>query len=293
MISLADGVGYIHEPFNQGHGQCICGYNIECWYQGVRPETELIFRRHFDHLLRFSGHTLLSDVKNAKFKKIGVQLRRGQLDVVSAIGNHRPLIKDPLALLSADWLYESYGAQVIITVRHPAAFVDSLRRKNWTFDFRNLTNQPELLQGKLAPFSEELMAAAELNQKIEQGSEGADAGAVFPIEKQAMLIWKVLHSVILDYQRKFPDWIVLRHEDISITPFEHFKNIYEQLGLPFTLKVKSQLDSFVNPKTETAGKRRSADNVRRWKSRLPPQLIEEIRTFTSEISDHFYSDNDW
>ena len=286
MISLAKGVGYVHEPFNRAHGRCVCGYDIPLWYKAVTPENEASVRRHFEHLLRFGPQTVISDLKNGKLKKLGVQLRRGQVDILSAIRNDRPLIKDPLALLAADWLADNLNAQVIITVRHPAAFVDSLIRKNWMFDFNNLTQQAGLMAGKLHPFAEELKRMASL-----QGDGAQDAKV--RIEEQAILLWKVLHHVIANYQTNCPDWMILRHEDVSTTPFAHFEKIYDWLGLEFSPETRDQIDGFVNPITESAGKRNSKDNVKRWKTKLTPELIAEIRSGTEEVAAHFYTDKDW
>ncbi len=39
----------------------------------------------------------------------------------------RPLLKDPIAVLSAPWLERTFGMQVVFSVRHPAAFAASLK----------------------------------------------------------------------------------------------------------------------------------------------------------------------
>lgn len=285
MISLSSQVGYVHEPFNRGHGQCICGYDVPHWYNAVTKENEDMVRRHFDHLLRFGPQTLISDLRHGKVKKIGVQLRRGQFDPLSAIRKDRPLIKDPLALLAADWLADNYAAQVIVTVRHPAAFVDSIIRKNWTFDFANLSAQESLLEGKLAPYAEDIRDMA--------FRQGAGAGARVRIEEQAILLWTVLHAVIQNYRSRYPDWKILRHEDISRTPFLHFEELYAWLGLDFDQEIRHKIETFVNPHKETSGKRNSADNAKRWKEKLSPELVSEIREGTASVAPAFYENQDW
>lgn len=285
MISLSSQVGYVHEPFNQSHGKCVCGYDIPYWYNAVTEANEDQVRRHFDHLLRFGSQTLLSDLRNGKLKKIGVQFRRGQFDPYSAVRRHRALIKDPLALLAADWIADAYAAQVIITVRHPAAFVDSIIRKNWIFDFRNLTSQPALLEGKLSRYAEELEHAASI--------QGAAAGAEMGVEEQAILLWKVLHDVIISYREQYPEWLILRHEDISRNPFAHFQDLYGKLGLKFSADVRTSIEGFVNPIKETAGKRKSADNAKRWATKISPEMADRIRKGTEEVALAFYNDQDW
>ena len=40
-------------------------------------------------------------------------------------------MKDPIALLSAEWLAERFGMDVVVTIRHPAGFAASVLRLGW------------------------------------------------------------------------------------------------------------------------------------------------------------------
>ena len=51
-------------------------------------------------------------------------------------GFPRPIMKDPIAVLSAEWLAQVFNMDVICLIRHPAAFVYSLAKANWDFNFR-------------------------------------------------------------------------------------------------------------------------------------------------------------
>src|SRR5699024_11082686 len=59
------------------------------------------------------------------------------------------LIKDPIACMSSEWLHNRFDMEVVIVIRHPAAFVASLKRLNWDFDLNELICQEELMQDHL------------------------------------------------------------------------------------------------------------------------------------------------
>lgn len=114
------------------------------------------------------------------------------------------LLKDPLALLSAGWLHERYGMRVVCMIRNPLAFVGSLKKAGWTFDFHNLSRQEELMRDVLYPFGEEIRRACEEPGDLVEG------GA---------LTWNVLHHVILAYQERYPSWAFVRYEDLAADPY--------------------------------------------------------------------------
>ena len=39
---------------------------------------------------------------------------------------YNPLIKDPIAIFSADWLADKYDMNVVVLSRHPLGFISSL-----------------------------------------------------------------------------------------------------------------------------------------------------------------------
>lgn len=278
MVSLSSQVGYIHEPFNFNHGKCLCGYQLSHWYEKVSPGKAKMFRKHFRHLLRFGSQEVLSDLLSGRFKKVGVQVRRGQIDPVSWIMSHRPLVKDPLALMSADWLYENFNTQNIISIRHPAAFVDSLVRKKWSFNFGNLANQPDLMSGRLVKWA----------PMINEYANGQP-----DLQEQAILLWNVVYDVVRQYREEHSEWYYLRHEDVSSAPEEELRKLYDHLGLEYTEGIDKKVKEFTNPVKENARQRNSRDNIYRWKKNLTSSQISTIRKGTEEVSHHFYTSDNW
>jgi hypothetical protein len=97
-----------------------------------------------------------------------------------------------------------------VRIRHPAAFAGSLQ-KQWTHPFSHF-----LRQHHLQPFADDIRSFA---------CEERD------VVDQAALLWNVIHTMILEYQETFPDWIYLRHEDLSRDPVAGFRSLFERLDL--------------------------------------------------------------
>jgi hypothetical protein len=194
---------------------------------------------------------------------------------------NRLLIKDPLALLSAGWLYERYGIRVVCMIRNPLAFVGSLKKAHWTFDFHNLIRQEALMRGPLRPFEAEIQSACE---------EPGD------LVDQGILTWNVLHSAILDYQRRYPSWAFVRYEDLASEPVSGFQELYEYLGLRMDRGIEASIKEYTsaeNPaeaETTAYGPRDAKKGLSNWEKRLSPGEIERVKLKTEEMAVHFYED---
>jgi hypothetical protein len=198
----------------------------------------------------------------------------------------QPLIKDPIAIMSAGWLARSFDIHVIVMIRHPAAFVASMKRLNWTFDSQNWAlSQPMLLRDYLSPFE------AELRDVMESKADIIDRLALF---------WKIIYFVVRNYQVQYPNWFYLRHEDIAKDPVPHFAELYRKLGLDFSDHVKNKIDEYTNasnpPYAEKKKKELKLDSkkvISHWKRLLSDQEVKRIKTIVDEVSKYYYSDSDW
>jgi hypothetical protein len=191
-----------------------------------------------------------------------------------------------MAFFSAEWLAQAFGFQVVVLIRHPAAFVCSLKRLKWYFPFNDFLRQPLLIDGPLHPFKAEIEAAAHNPPDI---------------IGQAALLWKIIYARAWVYRQEHPDWIFLRHEDISLDPVGKFRFLYEALGLVLTPAVERHIREYSsdsNPKdrpngTATFLKRDSKENIFGWKKHLRPADIERARRITRDVSALFYSESEW
>jgi hypothetical protein len=196
----------------------------------------------------------------------------------------RILLKDPFAVFSTSWFAKRLNSRVVISVRHPAAFASSLKRLNWPFNFQDLLDQPLLMRDHLGPYREEMQSMR-----------------VDDVIGQAALLWKMIYRSVRAVREHHPDFILVRHEDLSLNPIPSYRALYTSLGLEFTPRVEKIIlnsSSSENPRelsrrTVHGVKLDSRANLDNWKKRLTAGEIERIYTMTEEISKLYYSDAEW
>lgn len=285
MIAVSPDVTYIHEPFNLTHDPVICGAKFDYWFTYITEENQAQYYRHLKNTVTFH-YNLIGELRKIK---TGKGLRRvvgdGYLRFYKLHSRGiRPLVKDPIALFSAEWLAKTFDMDVIALIRHPAAFAGSLKKMNWTHDFSHFLKQPLLMRDHLYPFEKEIREYADQRHDIID---------------QAILLWKLIHTMIIKYQNKHRDWMFIRHEDISRDPLHHFKNIYERLGLEFTQGIQREIQTYTDSSNPDEAHRHdhikldSKSNIYNWKNRLTDTEIKRIRDQVEYISKEFYSDDDW
>lgn len=289
MLSTSPSVGYIQEPFNLDDSQKFCGRcaaKIDYWYTYVTDENEANFYLPIKNTLSFQYNLIEQMKANTTFMDYAITLKE-YLDFLKfRINKVIPLVKDPLAFFSAEWLAGRFDMKVVIIIRHPAAFASSLKRLHWTYDFSHFLNQPLLMRDYLDPFHDEIISFCKEDRDI--------------IE-QAILLWNIIYSTLIKYQEKHPDWIYLRYEDIANEPLANFKSLFEELNLTFSESVASTIKSYSGnsnpaeaPKSSARfTQRNSKENIWSWKNRLSEADIERIRDGVAKVSNEFYSDEEW
>jgi len=285
MIAQSPSVGYIHEPFNLNHYPGICGAKFDYWFPYISKKNESNFYENIRKTINFS-YNLIGELKAIRSPKDLLHLVRDFNNFLFYRLSHvRPLIKDPIAVFSAEWLASKFNMDVIVLIRHPAAFANSLKRKNWTHPFSHFLEQPLLMKYHLHPFEAEIRKYAEKEHSVVD---------------QAILLWRLIHHMIIKYKKNHEDWIFLRHEDISRNPVDSFQILFERLNLKFSkhilVKIKKYSNS-ANPSEAIANgdslRRDSKSNIFNWKRSLTRSEIENIRFKVEDISRLFYSDEDW
>jgi hypothetical protein len=268
-------------------GVGICDTKFDHWFMHITSENETDFYKPIKNTIELR-YRLGSALKAAK--SVG-DIKNSVRDYIKFFLYHTlgstSVIKDPIALFSAEWLAEKFDMNVIVLIRHPAAFVSSIKARDWSFDFSNFIEQPLLLKNYLYPFEEELREYASNDQDL------IDQGA---------LLWKVMHYVILQYQTKHKEWIFIRHEDVSRNPLQEFQSLFNQLNLEFSQNVRGAIEYYSSsenprdaevPTGEISLRRNSELNISNWKYRLTMSETERIRKKVEDISRAFYSDEDW
>lgn len=286
MIGASDAVGYIHEPFNINRGPGICRSRFPYWFTYIPPGTGGEVADDFRRMLAFRYNYLAQLLRVRSWTDVRVLIRDGGRFLRFRTRRARPLVKDPMAVFSAEWIAETFDAQVVVVVRHPAAFASSIKLDGWAHPFSHFSNQPALIEEHLEPFRKEI---------DEFASEEHD------ILDQAALLWRLVHHTIAGYRSRHPDWLIVRHEDLSRDPIEGFGSLFEALDLPYTESVQQTIrrsTSRSNPVDRDQNRhlfhtRDSRANVDNWRRRLSAAEVERIRTRVADVSPLFYGDDEW
>jgi hypothetical protein len=196
------------------------------------------------------------------------------------------MLKDPFAVFSAPWFAQWLDCQVVITVRHPLAFVSSLKRLDWDFDFGDLLAQPFLMRDHLEPFRGEMEKMIAVPRDL---------------IGRASLLWRMVYSVVDRFRGTHPDFIMVCHEDLSLQPIEGFRDLYTSLGLGFTPEVQQTLmDASQSSNPEELSTQRvhavkldSWANLTNWRKRLTETEINRIQDLTADVAEKFYPENFW
>jgi hypothetical protein len=281
VLVRAPGTIYLNEPFHPNHTRGHCGADFGCWFRYVcdanaaeyRPALERMLRLTYDHGAERRGPAPA---------RIGRRLRDWWYFTRHRLRGDLPVMKDPLAFFSTEWLARALGMRPVVLVRHPAAFASSLKRAGWDFDFENLLGQPLLMRDLLGPLEDELRAATR---------RGRD------LIGDAILLWKAIYGTAATWRERYPDWVFVRHEDLSLDPLGAFPPLFEALGLEFGPAARAyvgETTSATNP-GEVAGtalhehRRDSRANVTNWKQRLEPDEIARVREALAGPAEPFYA----
>jgi hypothetical protein len=291
MLAAGGETAYISEPLNVLHRPGVMGAPTHYWYTYICPENEADYLPAFKQTLQYRYH-LLAELKALRsWKDLGRMGRDSSIFIQGKIRRQRPLLKDPFAVFSIPWFIERLGCQVVVTLRHPAAFASSLKRLDWPFQLQDLLAQPLLMRAWLEPFREniEYLLAAE-----------KETGAP-DILAQGSLLWCMVYTVVDQVRTRHPLVHVVRHEDLSLEPLRGFANLYSDLGLKFTDRAQKTIlaaSSADNPKEVPRKKTYSVHldsraNLHNWKKRLSPAEIQRVRQLTGDLAQKYYPDINW
>jgi hypothetical protein len=301
-------IGYISEPFHVRHQPGICAATFRHWYTYVTHENEAAFRSHLARTLTFRyriGPELVAlprlwwEGRTGRVRPAGDTMtqpplprparrtiREGAGFLYARARRARPLLKDPMALFSSEWLAESFGVLPVVVVRHPAAFAGSLKRLDWHFPFAHFLEQPLLMRDFLHAFEDEIRRAAR---------------HPLDVVDEAILLWRIVHAAISSLRARHGDWVFVRHEDLSTDPFGGFRALTSRLEIDFGPQVRAAIahsTASSNPVEAPVGAvehllRDSRANVDNWRHRLTAAEIERVRTGTSDLAERFYTQDEW
>ncbi|MEZ4874044.1 MAG: sulfotransferase [Flavobacteriaceae bacterium] len=274
IMASASGVRYVHEPFNLGRRNV--RPPLRYWYEYMGRESNNLHQKEvLDYVASFCTANPRAIQKTVSFFKSPIAF----LKEWRSRSLRRTLLKDPLALFSAAWLYHHLPCEVLVSIRHPAAFIASLKVKNWNFPFQHFAKQESLINGWLKEYAQEIEEAA---------------NAHWPIVDQGILLWNCIYSVVKQYQDQYQnDWYFVKHEDLSRNPEEEFQKIMAFFHLKWEKSIVRKIQKTTHASSQTEHTRDAKENIHSWKNRLSTEEITKIKEKTVGVWTHFYTEADW
>ena len=266
MIATSPRIGYIHEPFNVDHHPGVCPMVVPFWFLYLTEDNAREFAPHLDRTLRFSYSPLAELIAVRRPRHLGRLLFDGADFAKYRFQRRRPLIKDPLALFSAEWLASNYDMKVVLLVRHPAAFASSVRRQEYRHPFSHFLQQPRLMHDHLESFESDIQAMHDHTPDS--------------IEESALL-WRITTHMTLKLKDSHPDWLFYRYEDLASDPAESFERIFNMLHLEFNSEIRDRIVRSTHP------------NISGWRRHLSRREIDVLRSEVDELAGLLYTDADW
>lgn len=278
-LALAPGMKYIDEPFNPDRQRKNCPFDHYYTYldDKTSPADQEPAIKFINHIRNSPTFYLADRIRRMNKSKILKNSRILCREKKNFFG--RPLIKDPVALFNAEWMQDTFGADIIIVLRHPAAFIGSLKAAGWTIPFRDILSEKRMLTEHFQPFL----------PLIEQYAD-----ARHDLIDQGILFWNMAYFRIRQYREKHGSrWYFVRHEDLSKDPVAEFSRLFQFLEIDFSDKLKSKIIRTTDGSTINRHSRNSLQNLETWKTRLTGDEMERIKAGTSELYPAFYDERDW
>ncbi|MCH8822890.1 MAG: sulfotransferase [Planctomycetes bacterium] len=289
ILASAKGMAYIHEPFNCHWSRPgVRGAWCENWFKYLCEENGEEYFEYIESALRFH-YVLQAELRvirqTKSFRDVKSLARQCFLLILNRKRQLRAVVKDPVALMSSEWLERHFGMQIVVMIRHPAGFAYSLKKRGWRFNFRELLDQELLMRDMLEPFRDRMELA--LRSKADLMTEVG-------------LLWSILNHVVSEYRKNHPGWIFIRHEDFATNPLPEFKKLFAKLGMPIGVKTERVIDSL----TRSSGKQRPAGATHwlerdsralttDWVGKLTKREISQLRNEVEPVYYEFYDDTAW
>lgn len=285
MLCASGEGAYVHEPFNPNRAPGWFRKPPPYWFVHITRENEGPYFADIRAMVDLR-YPLRSILRARRARLLAMNVQQAARATADRLRKRRLLLKDPLALFSAEWLAGRFEMEVVILVRHPASFISSIKRLNWGFDYeQNWLAQPLLMRDLLSGYE----------------STFADYVGERDLVGEGIVVWNAMYDVVSKYQERHPDWAFIRYEDLAEAPKAGFRSMYDRLGLTWSSDVErtiaahsgSENPAEVEPDGKHVLRRDSWSAARTWHDRLSRDEVGRVREETEAVWRRFYDDAAW
>ena len=150
MLCQSGEAAYLHEPFCPNRSPGWITEPLPYWYMYISEDNSATYEDAVARVLQLRYPIARSLARSRSAKDVARQVPEIGHSVAYRLRGLRPLVKDPFALFSSEWLADRFAVVPIIMIRKPVAFVSSIKRLNWGFDYeQNWLTQPLLMRDHL------------------------------------------------------------------------------------------------------------------------------------------------
>lgn len=281
MLCLSKDTGFIWEPLSVETSKGVFRGSIDEWFIFINELNSNDYITPLSDTLAFKYSYLAELGKIRGPRRLARLVRDGYRFHMCQKQHLRPVMKDPIALMSAEWLFEKFSMDMVVLIRNPFAFCASLIKLKFNHPFSHFLSQPDLMSSYLSDFEGEITDFSK-NKKS--------------ILEQGVLLWNIIHHVIAQYQDKYPQWGYYRHEDLSTNPIAEYEKMYSQVQLEFTEEIRDKINiscGVISNSNKQNGKHvrsTSITNLNRWKKYLSKSDTDYVRAGTKVYLERFYPD---
>jgi hypothetical protein len=297
MLEAGGECVYVNEPLNPRHppgrSPGILDAPVTHEYQYIGEHNHDLYAPAFADTLAFRY-------------RLGAELRQNRtpFDLLKAARNtvlfslgrwmgKRLLLDDPYAVLASAWLVRTFGAQVVVVVRHPAGVLASYQRLGYRYDFGNLLDQPELMKELLEPHRSAMEAVPPDD-----------------LARTVGVLWAAIHDAVAQFKQELPNIHVVRYEDLATAPIDAFRELFCTVGLPFNERARRAV---VEGSTGSSRPRSHAWQLSRgsllsrtayrpmdsraqafaWKQHVAAADLRRLRAATAGVAELHYASDSW
>jgi len=266
-VGAAPGVQYIHEPDTRSNDVFAHVGTMGLDFQRPIEPGRRMPRYELMWDLAFAGGWPAGRVPDlaaslAHSKRLPRWSRISMLSAIARAGRRRPpptehqLVKSVRVVMTLEWIAERYRPRVIVVWRSPLNMLASYRERD--------------------------QKGGDVQTAVRERFQGTDAWPP-PDDDEGGMMWNLCSrlGLLLETAARHPEWLVVRHESVASDPIPRFREVFTDLGLPWSDRVEEFISSSNRPGTGWEVERVASEEANVWKRRLAP---DQVRAATQVLS---------